>query len=355
MVHGADADDAGRLPSTSGTMARLAYRKGKAMGLALERLAAQAGLSCRQMEDPRSRVSVRSQIKFLNVVAEALHDDLLGFHLGRDAELREIGVLYYVLASSETVAVALQRGARYSAIVNEGVVLKYIDRGEFGLSFRYAGVSRQLDRHQIEAWMVYLVRICRSLTGLRTVPSRLRFAHARDEGHAEFAEFFGCEPEFGAAVDEILFAAEVKHQPVLSADPYLNRLVVAYCERVISQQGRVGGSFRLRVENAVAPLLPHGGAKAADIALSLGVSQRTFARRLALEGLSFSELLEQLRSDLAGRYLADDDLSISQIAWLLGYREVGSFSHAFRRWTGKTPREVRAGGARGHRLADPHP
>jgi AraC-like DNA-binding protein len=77
------------------------------------------------------------------------------------------------------------------------------------------------------------------------------------------------------------------------------------------------------------------------------VGQRTFARRLSSEGLSFSDLLTKLRRDLANRYLAETELSISEIAWLLGYQEVGGFSHAFKRWTGRTPREIR-----GHATGD---
>jgi AraC-like DNA-binding protein len=61
-----------------------------------------------------------------------------------------------------------------------------------------------------------------------------------------------------------------------------------------------------------------------------------------LEGVTFSEVLESLRGDLAKQYLSDADLSISRIAWLLGYQEVSAFTHAFKRWTGKTPREARA-------------
>ena len=99
-------------------------------------------------------------------------------------------------------------------------------------------------------------------------------------------------------------------------------------------------SFRAVVENAAVPLLPHGKAQAAEIAGRLGMSQRTFARRLSLEGVTFSEVLESLKSYLAQRYLADESLSISQIAWLLGYQEVSAFTHAFKRWTGRTPREV---------------
>jgi AraC-like DNA-binding protein len=95
------------------------------------------------------------------------------------------------------------------------------------------------------------------------------------------------------------------------------------------------------VENAIAPVLPHSKVRLDEIARKLGVSQRTLARRLALEGVTFSEVLERLRADLAARYLKERDLSISQIAWLLGYQEVSAFTHAFKRWTGRTPRAAR--------------
>jgi AraC-like DNA-binding protein len=95
------------------------------------------------------------------------------------------------------------------------------------------------------------------------------------------------------------------------------------------------------VENAVAALLPHGLAQAEAVAGELGMSPRTLARRLAAEEVAFSTIVRELRIALAQRHLADGDLSVSQIAWLLGYREVGAFTHAFRRWTGMTPSEAR--------------
>ncbi len=125
-----------------------------------------------------------------------------------------------------------------------------------------------------------------------------------------------------------------------NADPYLNRLLVDACEQALSVRRRAAGSFAARVENVLAPLLPHGEARATTVAAQLGLSPRTFARRLADEGLTFSRLLNRLRLDLARRYLVQEGLSISKVAWLLGYQEVGAFSHAFRRWTGKSPREV---------------
>ena len=327
------------LPVATGGMSRLAYKHALAAGIDPETQLQKAGLTRAQIENPRAPIKVRDQIKFLDLVASAVDDDFLGFHLAQECDLREIGLLYYVLASSEILIDALQRAVRYSTIVNEGVSQTCIDGKNIGLSFHYIGVSRHPDRHQIEFWITALIRTCRQLTGFRVVPERVRLTHHRT-AKADLAEVFGDNIEFGASVDDVVFPANIRNSRVVSADPYLNNLLISYCEDALVHRKRKRGSFQSAAENAIAPLLPHGKATAADVARQLGLSQRTFARRLSSEGLTFSELLENLRSNLASRYLLEGDMGVSEVAWLLGYREVGSFSHAFRRWTGKTPREV---------------
>jgi AraC-like DNA-binding protein len=98
------------------------------------------------------------------------------------------------------------------------------------------------------------------------------------------------------------------------------------------------------VENAIAPLLPHGKPAFSEIAQKLHLSPRTLARRLAAEGTTFARVLDEMRRELAARHLEDEKLSISQVAWLIGFQEVAAFTHAFRRWTGKTPSMVRQRG-----------
>jgi len=328
-----------RLPTATGAITRLAYAQAKSAGVAVDALLKKVDLTLRQIKDPRASIKVRDQIRFLNLVADALSDDLLGFHLAKLSDLREVGLLYYVLASSATLIEALQRGARYCALVNEGISQTCIDDKSVGISFHYIGVSRHLDRHQIEYWMTGMVRMCQQLTGLRVLPDRVRLSHRRAPS-AEFAEFFGDNIEFGADSDELTFSNSIRQSPVVSSDLYLNKLLISYCEEAMAHRSKKRDSFRSSVENAIVPLLPHGKARADKIARQLGVSERTFARQLSLEGLTFSKLLQSLRSDLAKRYLDDGHLTISQIAWLLGYREVGAFSHAFKRWTGKTARKA---------------
>jgi AraC-like DNA-binding protein len=199
----------------------------------------------------------------------------------------------------------------------------------------------RLARHQIEAWVISLVRICRRLTNRHLRPSYVSFVHRRKGGCPEMDAFMGCNVIFGANADEIAFVKTAQQTPVLGADPYLNRLLVKYCEEARLHRA-ASSTFRADVENAITPLLPHGTAHVPEIARRLGMSPRTLARHLAEEGLTFSTVLEGLRMDLARRYLQDEDLPISKIAWLLGYREVSAFTHAYKRWTGRTPREARA-------------
>jgi len=133
--------------------------------------------------------------------------------------------------------------------------------------------------------------------------------------------------------------------PLIHADSYLNDLLLKYCEAVLADRRGDISQLRTRVENAISSVLPHGKVRVEDVARSLGMSKRTLARRLSDEGLNFTEILQQLRRDLAVRYLDDRRLHVSKIAWLLGFHEVSAFTHAFKRWTGKTPREIRTAGA----------
>jgi AraC-like DNA-binding protein len=325
-----------------GIATRLAYAYGKAAGVPMTPLLEQAGLSRPQIEDSNMRLPAVDQVTFLNLVAQAVDDDLLALHLANRCELRSMGLFYYALASSATVFDTCQRAARFSTMINEGAVQKFVDGRLFGIAVNYSGVSRHQDRHQVEFWFAAVMRLLRQLTSVHVVARRLRVTHARPRGAQEIAAYFGCEVEYGASVDEMLFARKLSQLPVVNADPYLNRLMVALCEEAVARHPTRRGSIRTQVENAIAAALPHGKARASTIAKGLGLSQRTLARHLTQNGTSFSNLLNGVRRSLATRYLEDESLSISQIAWLLGYHDVGAFSHAFRQWTGTTPREAAA-------------
>jgi len=332
------------IPTAIGWIARAAFARASER-LDVSALLKRAGLTVQQVNNPEARIGVRNQILFLDLVAHALSDEFLGFRLAQNFELRKLGLLYYVQASSESLGDALQRVARYCTIHNEGVNITYRRTSHISIACKYVGVARAADRHQIEFFIAALVRLCRQLTGRHLGPSRIKFMHRRTEVPFEFRTFFGCDIVFGSDIDEVVYPADSARLSVVGADPYLNSLLIQYCDEALAGRQVKSSAWRLNVENAIAPLLPHGQARISEISQRLGVSTRTLERRLAAEGMTFSRVLDELRFDLATRYLREQELPISEVAWLLGYRETSAFNHAFKRWTGKTPKQAHSGSA----------
>jgi AraC-like DNA-binding protein/transcriptional regulator with XRE-family HTH domain len=329
------------LPTASGGLSRLAANRLRKAGITLEPLLSRVGLTIHQIDDPEQRVDARNQIAFLDAAADALGDEFLGFSLAAEFDCRDLGLLYYVMASSDTLGGALKCASRYSRVTNEAIVLQYRETPEPILRLNYSGIPRHADRQQIEFCILAMVRVSGLLTGRQLLPKRVSMMHVRSEGISKFARFLGTDLEFGSDTDEIVFFAGSVEWALVNSDPRLSKILLKVCEVSLNAREADTGPFRVTVENAIAPMLPHGQANATAVAKKLGMSERTLARRLAEEGVTFIEVLRQLKASLADRYLDDDRMPISRIAWLLGYEDASSFSHACRRWTGKSPRELR--------------
>ena len=334
-------DPVGVQPDALGFATRLAVQRLRQEGIEPGRLVKRAGLSMARIEQPDARLSVRGQIAFLDLAAKELNEPFLGHKLARDFEVRQFGLLYYTMASAETFRQALTQGQRYTSMVNAGFLLKYSGTNDIKITIRYAGVARHSDRQQIECIMTALMRILRAITGRQIVPMKVCLAHYRSEDPRPLERFFGCAPEFGSDTDQLVFDNDIASLGLLGADRYLHEMLLRYCADAVAHRSSNASSLRTAIENAIVPLLPHGRAHLAEVASKLGMGARTMGRRLVAEDTSFAQILHQIRQDLATRYLADANLSVSQVAWLLGYHDVSAFSHAFKRWAQMTPAEMR--------------
>lgn len=328
-------------PSALAGLARLVVRRLKDGHVDPAPLLKSAGLSQEMIASPGTRIPARSQIAFLSVAAEALHDDLLGFHIGRDGELRELGALYYVMASATTLGDALGIEQSYSWMIHEGIRTTY-SRGECVIvDVHYPGIERELGRHEMEFWLACTLRKCRRFTGTDLVPDYVGFVHGRVGDAAEVEAFFGLPPTYAAAQDRLCLDAAAADLPLLNADPYLMNLILSPLEaKRASGEGRAD-PLRMQIEDSIASRLPERTAQLDRVAEDLGMSPRTLARRLAEREESFADILDALRATLAMYHLSGSELSISQIAWLLGYREASSFVRAMKRWSGASPGKIR--------------
>ena len=326
--------------TVDGVATRLAIRELKKAKIDPGPLVAKVGISLPKLGEEPKRVGAEGQIRFLEAAAEALGDSALGLHLAQHFDLRECGMLYYVLAASPNIGEAIRNLARYLAVSNESIHLGVYERAKSTVLAVSYKVPRHSDRLFAEYGYAVVLRACRELTGRNVSPKAVNFVHGRNTDKAEFDRFYGCLVSFNATADTMVLPTESLSTPILTSDKYLLQILKNACEEVLAKRGRISSTLRAMVENEIAQLLPHGKAQADKVAGNLGMSTRTLARRLSKEGTSYAAILSELRRDLSARYLKDPTLSLNQIAWLLGYSMVTSLNHAVRRWTGSSPKDM---------------
>jgi AraC-like DNA-binding protein len=279
----------------------------------------------------------------LEEAGRLLGDDCFGLHLATETEPREFGGVFYVFAASETARDAMKNLMSYMRIVNSVEIFSLEEaNGQVVLEGKPQSAIEGLGRHMFEYGDAVFIAALRALTGERIAPLSMEFDHHRNSSIDEFERFFGCPVRFGANRHRMTFSEQALEAPIRTADPYLLNFLRTVCEEALRQREKSSTPLRALAEGVVAELLPKGKATVPNVARALAMSTRTFTRRIAEEDTSYAALLDQLRRDLAMRYLENKDLDLRQIAWLLGYSEVSSFNHAFHRWTGVSPKLARA-------------
>jgi AraC-like DNA-binding protein len=341
------------LPTVTGFAAKQAIAALRKRGVAIVSLLRRAGLSERDLagvggSPTDHRVPAEAQARFLDYAAEAMDDSAFGLHLAEQTDPRDAGIFFYVASGAKNFGEALALFERYFRIVNEAVRLKMRRTGEgLAAEVEFVGLPRHVVRQNSEFGISVILKALREIAGRNIRPTRVAFVHARNSDLQDFERFYGCTVEFGrgasegASSDLLEFSNDAITVPLITADVKLLKALKPFCDMAAKERRTAAGTLRAAVENEAERLLPHGKATAQTVAKALATSVRTLSRRLADEGTTFAEVIDQLRRSLALQYLKDPGMSLSQIAWLLGYEGSTSFNHAFKRWTGRSPSVAR--------------
>jgi AraC-like DNA-binding protein len=258
-----------------------------------------------------------------------------GFAQGRDA----LGPIALVAVHCATVGEAIEAIARYLNLLNSALQLQ-LRHGRTGARLSYElKVLRAGPSRQFEQWTLGVgLRVLRLIASDRARPRAILLPHAPLLPLAHYTDFFGCPVRFsqaGYGVD--LFAADLK-RPTLRNDPELKDLISNFIEKTADP---AVDTLRDQTDLMVRKLLPTGRCNLATVAGHFYLSVRTLQRRLEEDGLVFEDLVDAARRAGAEQYLIDPAMQISQVAGLLGYTTPSSFTHAFRRWHGLSPRQWR--------------
>lgn len=297
-------------------------------------------LSLRRTDQGQDLVPVRLFVGLLEACANDFSCPDFGLRLGLTQGTGPMGPVTVAVQQSATVADAYVSGIRYLNLLNPALGIA-ISEVEDGLRTSYA-----LDRlgggctRQFQEWIVGIaVEVLGLLAGPDSRFHDVRFSHQSLLPVTHYEDAFGCRVTWGATDYGIDYRAEDMARVMNSNNPELKALLTGYLDQIVSAS-ELGLEHEIMA--LIRELLPTGGCTLAVIAPYKFISVRTLQRRLRAKGLVFERLVDDVRRERAEALLEDPTLPMADVAGLLGYVEQSSFSHAFRRWTGMSPRAWRA-------------
>lgn len=296
-------------------------------------------------------VPISAVIELAGAVARELDDEWLGLSLAGDLPRGVFGVQEFAVRNAPTIGEAALRLVRYQRLTNDAIVwdAKQTDSAAI-LSLSVPGAPAGLGRHLNECLIAVALRYTRELVERPIVPHRVELAQMGpppDPG--SFAEQLGIpEPVLGTGANLLAFDRAVWDQAIPSADAALLPIVERYAQHLMPVEDSARG-WEARVRDHLRRQLSGGAPTLEAAAAAIGMTARSLQRRLQEAGTSYRVLLDGLREAEARRLLAQTDVPVDEISFLLGYSERRAFNRAFSRWTGRSPsayREAARGGPR---------
>jgi AraC-like DNA-binding protein len=327
------------------------------LGLAPAALLADAGLSPAIFEDIDARVPAAFVRRLWEELPIAAGDPWFGLNLAASVPDSALGIVAYVVQHAPTLEQGFVAAVRYARLLQD-VADCFVEpvpaagagddarAGETaGLRFVQAPPARgpAPPRHAVEFGFARAILMARRSTGFEVVPARVRFAFERPDDVSRHEPLFGTQIAFGAARNELELDARTLALPQRDADPWLRELVEERARRLLDRLAP-RSVFLQQVMTAIGMDIQRGASELGDVARRLAMAPRTLQRQLKDEGVTFRELVDGARRELAKQYLADGTQGLAQIALLLGFSEQAAFQRAFLRWTGMTPGQFRRHG-----------
>ncbi len=286
------------------------------------------GLQAKFLDDPEMLISRDAVRELLEITARATRTEDLALRLAARRKLSALGPISLVLRQAPTPRAAIDTLCRYLRLVNASLIIRVEDAGNvIVLREDLLPTPGLAMRQSVELAVGTLFRILSELIGPRWQPLDVCFTHRPPKDVAAHRAYFRRAVKFNQEFNGLVCLASDLSRPREPGDQVAADLARKYLEAALTDRGESAQEICRRV---ILALLPSGACSAQEVARFLHVDRRTLHRRLEAEGLSFSRLLDQVRSDLARHHLRESDLPLGEVAELLGFARASSFSHWFR-------------------------
>ena len=291
--------------------------------------------------DPALRYNSNARVSFSKIeqiwrwISKTIDDPCIGLKMTGHWHPSAAGALGYAWLTSSSLRTAIGRLQRYSRLVNEGLEFSIKERkDEFSLVLAYREGVRGIPIWS-DAILATVTTLCRANYGKNFRLASVSFSHGEPRCAGDFYGFFRCPVNFGTRDNRITLPVEVLDKRLSCSNPQLaqlnDQIMINYLAKLSDD------NLIEKIKAVLIDLLPSGGVSDTKVADALYTSVRSLQRRLQQEGTTFKVILNEVREELAYKYLQDDRISLGEISFLLGFSEMSSFSRAFKRWKGVSP------------------
>lgn len=297
-----------------------------------------ASLTRDAIADPDAMITLDAAASILDHAARELGDPCIGLHWAEELPRGSAGVLGYLLVNAKSVRSAIKTIVRYADLHLDPVSVTYEESEGFGvLSWRFP-VSLIAPRQQIcSFFMAVIITRLRMHAGANWMPVGVELEHRALECTEEVERILGPNVRFDQPCNKLRIRESVLNRSSPAADARLFDVLRGLADRMLSER-KAATDIVHRTTQVLVDLLQAGDGSLEDVAATLDLSPRALQAQLAGADTNFETLLHETRQRLAETYLRDTDLPLTEIAFLLGFSELSSFTRAATRWFGVPPR-----------------
>jgi len=309
-------------------------------GIDPERFAQQLGIASTELPDTRTRLPSALLDSAFERAAQLITDPAFALRAAECWHPSHLGTLGYGWLSSGSLRTALRRMARYTKLLGQRMASRCVETPD-GLKFVYDHGRGETLAGQVMAdfGLSLVISMCRANYGATLAPAAITLRRPIPADTGPYETYFGSPVSFGAKEDSLLLPFQIADRPLSTSNHQLATTFDAILAKQLAELQKDDLESRCRAY--LLQELTSGEPSEEGLAKAIGMSTRTLQRKLADLDLSYRDILEKTRYELALRYLDDPQKSVTDITFLLGFSEQSAFTRAFKRWSGKAPTEYR--------------
>lgn len=312
----------------------------RSVGLDPYRMLRRAGIDPGSLTDPEQRIAVAPVIQLLEASARESGCISFGLLMAESRTVASVGAVALLLKHERTAREVFDAIIEYQGLMGKALVLSIEQAGDTVI-IRTDLVAGLVGRQAIELMMGIICRVVGAIASGRWRPECAHFLHDPPDELAVHQRIFQCPLDFRADFNGFTCSAESLDAPNPAAQSILAQHARRYLDMLAPETD--DGSIVTRARRSLDLLLPAGRASLDQVAENLGLHPRALQRLLEKEGRTFAALLDEVRRELALRYLSDTARSVTSVAQMLGYASPSSFTRWFCAEFGVSPAAWRSG------------